>query len=181
MKFKFNLSVIAALVVMVGVLYFAFTALQKEAYTGAEITFTNNGIITVDNSTTDPVALRATSRRVFTITSTDPANTTLRAVREGSGTAVLQVVETELPLGTTELRLTRGSEVTYEFTATGPISTSIARYSPTARRNIVIGTGIICLALLFFMSQSTNHAWLNMVRQRLGNKGQAGEVSKSSA
>lgn len=181
MKFKLNLSVIAALVVMVGVIYFAFNALQKEKHAGAEITLTTNGIITVNNTTTDPVALRATSRRVFTVTTTDPANETLRAVREGTGAAVVQAVEAELPLGTTEMRLTRGSDVTYVLTATGPIDASVARYGPTASRNIVIGTGIICLALLFFMSQSTKHAWLAMVKQRLGSKGAAGEVSKSSA
>ena len=179
----FNIRVIIALVLLVAVLYFAIGAVGQQTYAGEELTFETSGIATVVNTGDEPVNLTATSTRSFTISTDDPDMRTLRAEREGSGRTAVYTIAAELSGGTTELRVTRGSDVNFALTADSAIQATVAARDATGNRNILIAAGVVSLGLLFYMSNTTGHAWLKMLRQRVaGRKATAaGEVGATSA
>ena len=178
----FNIRVIIALVVLAAVLYFAIGAVGQQTYAGEELSFTTSGIATVVNTGDEPFNLIATSGRSFTISTDDPDMRTLRAVREGSGRTAVYTVAADLSGGTTELRVTRGSDVNFAITADSAIQATVAARDAAGNRNILIAAAVVSLGLLFYMSNTTDHAWVKMLRQRAaGRKASAGgEVGATS-
>lgn len=179
--FKINIRVIAALLMIVAVIYFALDAIRTQSYSGSDVSFTTSGIATVTNSTDDPVTLRATSRSSFTMFSQQLAPTTMRGVREGTGRNAVYVATTELPTGESQVRVTRGSGVTFELNGSGSIQANVAARDAEGNRNILIVAGVVCLGLLAYISFTTNHAWLGMARQRFApGSTDAGAMSRTS-
>lgn len=180
--FKFNIRVIAALLMIGAVVYFAVDAIKTESHTGSEVNFTTSGIATVTNNTDDPVTMQATSRSSFTLFSQQLEPPTMRATREGTGRTAMYVASAELPSGQSEVRVTRGSSVTFELNGSGSIQATVAARDAEGNRNILIVAGVVCLGLLAYISFTTEHAWLGMVRGRFTpGSTQAGEMSRTSA
>jgi hypothetical protein len=176
----FNIRVIIALTILVAMLYFAIGAVAQHKYSGSELNFATSGIVSLDSDAAANVT--ATSNRSFTISTDNPEMRTLRAEREGSGRSAVYGVQADLLSGANELRVTRGSDVNFVITADSPIRATVAARSAEGNRNVVIATVVVSLALLFYISQTTGHAGLKMIQQRISPKTPAvGEVGAASA
>jgi hypothetical protein len=169
---KINFRVVAALLVIVAVAYMAFTSVQSESQTGTELSITTSGVITLTNTADEPAAARLTSPRAFTVTVTGAEEATLRSEREGTGRNTVYFADTELPAGVTELRVTRGSDVTFAISADAPMDATAAARDEAGNRSILITAAVVILGALAFMSFATNHSWMKLLRR--GGKPAAG-------
>lgn len=160
---KINFKVILALVVMVGIVYFAFNAVQKENLSGAELTFVTSGVAVIN--ATEPVNLVAQSPRTFTLTSADTDLGTLRPTREGSGRDLRHVLDIELGEGRTQLQVTRGADVSFTLSGSETINVTLAARDDAANRNILIGAAIASLLLLAYSGYSTRDTWMGIIRK----------------
>ena len=162
----FNYRVIAALLIMIAVLYFAIDAVQTQTYAGTELSFSTSGVVTVTNDADQSVAVLATASSAFTLTS-DRTSGRLQSTRQGTGRTAVNVWEGELASGITELAVTRGSDINFVLTGGVPINATVAARDAGGNQQVLMVAGVVCLGLLFFMSYTTGHALIKFVLARV--------------
>lgn len=163
---KINWNVIGALIVIVLIVVLAFNATQSRSYQGNDLNFNvDGGRVIITNTTDAPVDAIIFSRRSFTLNSPHPDVGTLRSTRTGTGVRA-QSYEGQLPPGNLELSVVRGSDINFELDSAGPISVSAAPQSANGTRNTYIGAALGVLVVLYFISRTTGHTWLHLLRRK---------------
>lgn len=180
-KFKINFRVVAALVVIVGVIFFTINAIQTEAYSGEALNITTSGVIQLTNTADVPAMLRASAGRAFTVTASGEVNETWRSVREGSGRETLHLVESQIAPGVTTLSVTRGSDVTFDLNAEATMDATVGARSDAGNRDLVVFAAVVCAAAIIYMSFATQHSWLKPLRSRLTNRSAREDITTSPA
>jgi len=162
---KINFRAVIGLVLIAVVVYVVATSIMSTSASGTELTLdSSSGYVTVLNSNDTPVAARLTARSAFRVTVSGDEPTELVSAREGSGRNVVQAIEAELPPGDVVLTITRGSDVTFQLTSEENIqATAVPRNENDTRTMLIIGA-VIILGLLFYVSNTTNHALLRQLR-----------------
>lgn len=163
---RINLKVVVAMVILVGVIYIAYTTVAQQQYSGEQLQFTvNTGSALVENETGEPVAVTMTSGRVFTVASSESGDDFVSA-REGSGRNTRHVAAGELSATSQELRITRGSDVTFDLTGNGSLQVTVTPRSQSEISTIIIVAVVVVAGLLYYISRETKHAWLGMLRRK---------------
>ncbi len=111
---KTKIKVAIALLVMVGVTYWALTSIWPRTYSGSNIMFPiDSGYVVIKHAADEaiPIEMRAESRTtVFRVASAD-LGLSETAKRQGSGRDAFYAIHFELPPGEARIDVTRGSGV----------------------------------------------------------------------
>lgn len=165
MKSKIQIAI--AILVIVGVSYWAYTSLQTYAYNGSGIMFPIGGGHVVIRNTGDeaiPIEMRAEGRvTIFRVASAE-LGLAESARRMGSGRDAYYAVKFDLPPGQARIDVTRGTGVqliTRSDTRIEAVVTLLA--TNTIRWIIGLTAGAIVLAL-YYISKALDHRWLSALR-----------------
>lgn len=166
---KINFRVVIALLIVVGVAYWAFDSVRQQTHSGTDFSFPmGGGAVVVNNTGQEPAQARLTStgtRGLFTVNST-VLDAPVNATREGSGANTVYAVDLELPPGTSEVSLNRGSNVTMTINADNPVEVVVNPQSESGMTTTLIAAAVVILGALFYASSTTQHAWLRGLRSR---------------
>ncbi len=168
------LRILIPLAVIVGAVYWGYTSTRSETYSGSELSFEMGGGDTViNNPSENPVVAQLTTtgaRGNFTVAS-DALDTTISSTREGTGTNTVNSVEIELPPGSTDLRLTRGSNVALTISSETPLEATVSPVSTSRARTIYVIVAVLIVGSLYFISSAFEHRWINRFRKKLPQQG----------
>ncbi len=174
--------ILIALAVIVGVAYWGYTSTRSTSYAGTELNFTLGGGQTViENPSEEPVIVSLTARgstASFTVAS-DELNSRTSSTREGTGSATVHSVELELPPGSTDLYLTRGSDVTLSYEGETRLEATVSPQSTNGARTIWFVVAVVAVGGLYYISRTLEHRWIARLRRALPGQdpGQAERAS----
>lgn len=179
---KFNWKVIVALLIIPVVIYWAISSTATQTLSGAEITLNmGSGPVTIHNpSETAAAAVFSTTgtRGAFTIGGS-VLDAPVASTRTGSGRTQANIVELELPQGTSEVFVARGSGVSLTLTGEAPLEVTVKPVSDSEARTTYIAAALISIAALVFVSFTTNHAWLKRLRGKKSTDATAGKPASA--
>jgi preprotein translocase subunit SecE len=167
MKRNWNIfKVLLAVVVIVGVSFWAFDSVRSRSYSGTDLGFdTAGGTIVITNLSDEPAAAQfiGTGSRLFRVSSTieEVGGSSTRIETEGART---QQFGFELPPGTSEFTISRGVDVRFVADTATELQATVNPMTNESRRNALIATAVVILGALFYASNVFDHRWLNMLR-----------------
>lgn len=177
---KINFGVIIGIAVAVIAAFWAWDSTRVRTFSGSEMTFGIGGgpvVITNASEQVVPVTLSMTGNRAtFGVESADPAFTGT-STREGTGRNAANIIALEVPPGTHEFRVNRGSNVSFAVSGGQSIDVAVNPLNESDARSTTIVGIVAILAGLFYASHSTGHA---LVKRLLG-RGNTSETSDASA
>jgi len=163
---KFNWKVAAAALVIVAAIVWWVSSTRTSSYSSTDLSFAvGAGKVTVTNPSSEPIAvsLVGTGTRSFTIKSTiDGVGGS--STREGSGTSAKQTYLFDLPAGSSEFTIDRGTNVQFVTTTDTVLSAVVSPMNSDAERSTLIAAAVVILGALYYMSSSTGHQWFNTLR-----------------
>lgn len=164
---KTKIQVAVAVLVMIGVAYWAFTSLGTLRYTGSSIMFpVGSGHVVIRNLGEEPIPIemRSESRAgTFRVASAE-LGLAESSRRQGSGRDAYYSVTFDLPPGQTRIDLTRGSGVQLISRSDTPIEAVVTPLAASSIRWILILSGAVILYGLYYISRVTQHQWLAALR-----------------
>ena len=169
MVMKFNWKVVIALVVLVAALFWGVDSLRTRWYSGTDLNFgVGSGPVTITNSTdaSVPAQLVSTGTRTFAVSSAaDGISGT--SERQGSGRAITQSFAFDLPPGITELLIGARTTAVNFVAGAGPrLDASVQPLAAGDAKTTTIVAGIAILGALFYLSKTTDHRWLKLIRRK---------------
>lgn len=171
---KINLRVIIGVLLIVGVVYLAATAVLPTSASGREVVVeSSSGSVTIENGSDSPVMAVMSGRNAFRVTVSGDEPTELASARSGSGRSIAQVIETELPPGPVVLTISRGSDVSFQLTSEANLSVTAEPRNAGDTQSVLLFAGFVVLGLLYYISNATGHRWLRQLR--------AGKTANSAA
>lgn len=169
---KFNsttLKIVLAVVVIAGTLFWAVDSVRPHVYSGANLEIEiGTGPVTLTNPLNEPVPVQLVSpgTRTFVVSSaTDGVAGT--SVRQSSGTTATQLHEFTIPSGQSEFIVVRGSNVSFVSSSDANLAVSVQRGDSGQASTTYIVAGVVILGLLYYISGTTGHGWLNTFRFRV--------------
>lgn len=177
---KINFGVIIGIVVAIVAIFWAWDSTRVRTYSGSEMTFGIGGgtvIITNPSEAAVPITLSTTgTRATFGIEGADPAFTGT-STREGTGRNAANVIPVEVPPGTHEFRVNRGSNVSLVMSGDQAIEVVVNPLNDNDARNTLIVGIVAALAGLFYASHSTGHALLKRLMGRSSGNAETADTS----
>jgi hypothetical protein len=164
---KFNWKILVAVVLMVGIVYWAFDSNRTRSYNGTNLTFAaGSGPITLTNPSemSIPVQLSGTGSRSFSIVS-NIEGLNGSSTREGTGSSAVQTFAFDLAPGITELTVLRGSGVNFAAETATLLEAVVQPVNASQAGSNTVLAAVIVAALLFFISYTTEHQWMGMLRR----------------
>ncbi|MBX3013560.1 MAG: hypothetical protein KF832_18715 [Caldilineaceae bacterium] len=172
MKTKIQIAV--AVLVIVGMVYWAFTSARSYTYRGSNIMFPiGSGHVIAKNTGSEaiPIEMRADGRTtIFRVASTE-LGLAESARRQGTGRDAFYAVYFELPPGDARIDVTRGSGVQMIARGETPIEALVTPMAANSIRWILITASVVSLWALYYISGVTQHQWLASLRNKLSNRG----------
>jgi hypothetical protein len=171
MKFsRKTFKITFALIIVIGSLFWAGSSLQTQFYSGSNLNFViGQGTVSVTNPSNQsvPAQLLATGSRSFTVSSsiTDiPTSST----KLGTGRDTTQTLDFELLPGVSEFTVVRGTSTTPDVTfvansAIGLEANAQPLNASDSRATLFLEV-VIILGALFYISNITEHRWINVLR-----------------
>lgn len=170
---KTKIQVTVALLVMLGVTYWALTSIWPRQYTGSNIMFpigSGHVVISHAGDGAIPIEMRAESRTtIFRVASTE-LGLSESAKRQGTGRDAFYAVNFELPPGEARIDVTRGSGLLLISRADTPIEATVMPVAANTMRWILIGAGAVIAWALYYISKVTEHRWVEWLRNRLARR-----------
>lgn len=165
-----KIRVIIAIAVIVGVAYWAISSVVQRNYSGTRLSFeVGSGSVVVTNRGQEPapVEMRAEGRAsTFRIESTD-LDLRETSKREGTGRDIYHAVSFELPPGTAQINVTRGSNVQFISNGSQRIDAVVTPMDASGVRWILIVAGLVILGALYYISRIFEHRWIGTLRSKL--------------
>lgn len=178
MKTKIQIAI--ALLVIVGVVYWAATSVWPRNYSGSKIMFPiGSGSVVIKNLGDAPIPLElrnGESGTLFRVASAELAITE-SPKRQGTGRAAYYALPLELPPGQAQINVTRGSGIQLISRSDTQIEATVTPMAASSSRWVLIAAGGVVLWALYYISNATEHRWLMQLRSRFARK----ELQSTSA
>jgi len=160
-------KVLLALILIVAAGYTAVNSVLPRSYSGSDLSFKpGSGTVTITNPSAESVPARlVTVSRSFGVSSR-VEGLSGSPLREGSGTSATYTLEFSLPPGVSEFTITRGQDVTFVADTETKLEATVQPMSSNSSRTIIILAVGIVLVALFYISKTTDHRWLGMLRRQ---------------
>ena len=165
---KINWKILFVLVLVVGVVYWAISSTQVNAYSGTNLTFAvGGGPVTMTNPSDEAVAVQliGTGNRSFSVTSTID-EVSGASIREGTGSDRTNVFAFDLPPGISTFTVSRGQNVNFGTTTETRLAAVVESMKGDEVRTIMIVAAVIVLGALFYISHTTGHQWISLLRRQ---------------
>ena len=161
---RINWKVLLALVVIVGVSYWAVNSVLPRSYDGSILDFgVGSGTVTVTNPSIESIPAQLVAKRSFRVSSAIE-NLSGSPTRQGSGIDATYVLEFELPPGESMFLITRGTDVNFVVTTETRLEATVKPASATSARTTIIVAAVVVLGALFYISRTTGHRWIKILR-----------------
>jgi hypothetical protein len=166
---KQRIVVAVALLVIVGVVYWAVDGVRSRTYTGSNLSFAvGSGRVLVTNLGDAPVPVEMRTQAGTSLFRVESSELELRtsASRQGSGRDAYYAVNFELPPGQALIDVTRGSGV---YFVAGPEARLQAVVWPREVEGVrwTLGfAGAVVLVALYYISRAFEHRWISHLRGR---------------
>ena len=164
---KFNWKILVAVVIAVGISFWGLESIRARSYSGTELNFNiGSGAVTVTNPTdsTVPVLLTGTGSGSFSIVNTT-MDITGSSIREGNGNRATQSYEFALPVGESEFSIARGKDITFIASANQSLDATVQPLNAQETQSTLIMIVVVVAGALFYISRTTDHAWLKRLRK----------------
>ena len=171
---KFNMKtfkVLLALVISIGIIFWTVNLVRPRSYEGANLNFSvGGGTVSITNPSQQAIAVQllGTGTRGFRVASTIEG-VSGSSTREGSGINSTQLFEFELPLGTSELTISNGKNVTFVANTTTMLNATVHPMSDSNFTTILVVTVIVVLGSLYYASNATDHVWISWLRSQFAS------------
>jgi hypothetical protein len=165
---KINWKVLIASVLVVATLYWVLDSFRERSYSGGNLTFSiGSGPVTVTNQSEAPIPVQivGTGSRTFTVSS-EVEGVAGTSTRQGTGLGATQLYEFELPQGLTEFAVVRGTDVNFVATTDTSLEATVKSINANDARTTLIAAVVVILGSLFYISSTTGHRWLNIIRRK---------------
>jgi hypothetical protein len=159
-----------ALIIVIGSIFWAGSSLRTQFYSGSNLNFVvGNGTVSVTNPSNQIVSVQllATGSRSFTVSSPIrfiPTSST----KLGTGRDTTQTVEFELLPGVTEFTVVRRTSttpnVTFVTNSAIDLEANAQPLNTSDSRATLFVVVVIILGALFYISNITEHRWINVLR-----------------
>lgn len=170
-----KIRVILALIVIIGVAYWAIDGVRERSYSGSRLSFdVGGGQVLVNNLSKDPipVEMRTQGRTSsFRIVSSELALKET-SKRQGSGSNAYHAINFELPPGQALIDVSYGSGVTFAATGKGRLAATVTPMSPESARVTLGFAGIVILVALYYLSAVLEHRWFRGLIGKLPGRSQ---------
>lgn len=161
---KVYLKIFLALVVIIGALAWAVSSTRASSYSGTNLNMeVGKGVVTVTNPDAAPVDVQLVSAgtRSFSVSSSIDG-VSGSSTTQGEGTVRTQLLEFAVPTGTSEFTITRGTNVS--LVSTAPLDVYVQPLTENDTRTTIIVTAIVMLSAFYYISRTTNHRWIAILR-----------------
>lgn len=164
-------KVLFALAIILGAIFGAVKTVRPQSYSGENLSFVvGSGSVNVTNPSelSIPVQLVSTGYRSFRVSSTiDTVSGS--SIRQGSGSSSTHLFEFELPSGTSEFTVSRGTDVKFMANTTTLLQVTANPVTDKTLRTIVIATLAVVIGSLYYASNATDHYWPNWFRSQFAS------------
>jgi hypothetical protein len=165
-----KIRVIIALVVIIGVVYWAINTTRERSYSGSKFTFrVGSGSVVVNNrgQAPIPVEMRAEGRTAsFRVDSAEfGLNESSKTQR--SGRTTYHAVNFDLPPGQSKINVARGSNVYFVSASDQRIDAVVTPMRIDSARTLFVWAGVIILAALYYISRTLEHGWIGALRRKI--------------
>jgi hypothetical protein len=167
-KMKINWKVLFALVLIVGVIYWAINLTQVNSYAGSNLTFAvGGGPVTMTNPSDESISVQliGSGSRSFSVSSTID-EVSGASTREGTGSGRINMFAFELPPGISTFTVARGQDVNFEAVTETKLEAIVESMSSDSAHTTAIVAVVIVLGALFYISHTTGHQWTNLLRRQ---------------
>ncbi len=177
---KAKIQVAIALLVIVGVVYWALTSVWPRNYSGSKIMFPiGSGSVVIKNLGNAPIPIELRNGEggtLFRIASAE-LEITESPKRQGTGRTSYYTLPLELPSGQAQINVTRGSGIQLISRSDTRIEATVTPMAASSTRWVLIAAGGVILWALYYISSVTEHRWLMNLRSRFSRK----ELQSTSA
>ncbi|MCI0710938.1 MAG: hypothetical protein L0154_12320 [Chloroflexi bacterium] len=163
---KVNWKVLVAVALIVVTIFLAVNSTRPRSYNGANLSFgIGGGEVTVMNPSEAgvPVQIVSTGSRTFRIASTID-DVSGNSTRQGSGRSITHLYEFELPSGISAFTITNGTNATFATSAETDLEAIVNPVSEGTVRTTLIAATVFVLGLLYYISNTTGHRWMSVLR-----------------
>ena len=167
---KFNWKVAVAFILIAVAIVFGITSTSASSHAGKNLTFAvGTGSVSITNSSdvAIPAQFIGTGTRSFSVTSSID-DVSGSSDRDGSGSSTTQTFAFELPSGVHEFTVVRGKDVSFIAETDTNLQATVQPLSSSESSMMMAAIGIFALAALYFISQTTKHQWIGIVRSKMG-------------
>ncbi len=165
-----KIRIILALVLMVGVAFWAIDGVRQRSYAGSGLSFkvgSGHAVVTNLGSEAMPVEMRTEGRTSSFRIESAALGLRETSKRQGSGSSAYHAVTFELPPGQAQINVTRGSGVQFVAPAEGRIQAVVAPKDAGSARNTLVFAGLVIVGGLYYISRTLEHRWVGTVRAKL--------------
>lgn len=165
------IKLIGAFVVIIGIIFWATISTLSKSYTGTDLNFeVGSGAVFVTNPSDQsiPVQFVGTGTRSFRVVS-DIEGVSGNSTREGAGSTTTQLFELELPSGTSEFVIERGTNVTFITSISSELEATVNPMTADSSRNAIIAATVVIFGLLYYASTVIEHSWIGVLRGKNSN------------
>jgi len=162
---KVNWKVLVACLVIVGIIVWGVDTLRSRSYSGANLAFNvGGGAVTMKNPSTAPLAIQLVSPKAGAFSVTSPTEGLAGSSVKGAGGKVAQMFDIMLPVGSSEFTVVKGNGVNFVSATDTLLEAVVQPMSANDTRSTLIAIAVIIAASLFFISYTTDHQWINIIR-----------------
>ncbi len=159
-------KIITVFIVIIGIVFWVINATLPRSYDGTALDFeVGSGATIVTNSSEQsiPVQFIDAGARNFGVRS-DIEGVSGNSTREGSGSNATILFEFELPSGTSEFFITRGTNPRFVASSPSALQATVNPMNAEEARTAIIIVIVIILGLLFYASNVIEHSWIGVLR-----------------
>lgn len=183
MKMKLNWKVLIALVVIIGIGFWAVESVRSRSYTGNHLNFgIGSGVVTLTNPSDEPIPVQlvSTGTRAFTISSTIDG-VSGSSIRQVNGRNITQLFEFQVPSGVSEFAVVRGTNVNFTTNTETTLEATVQPLDESTSRNTIIAAAGIILVALFYISHTNGHRWISVSRRKAAADRSANQLAERAA
>ena len=164
---KFNWKVLIALILIVGVGYWAVYSVLPRSYNGAALDFkVGSGTVAVTNPSNELIPAQLVAKSGSFRVSSAITGLSGSSTRQGSGSSASNLFEFELPPGVSEFTISRGRDVSFVANTETKLEATVQPVSGSTARTTLIVSAVVILATLFYVSNTTHHRWIGILRRQ---------------
>ena len=168
MVFLHLIKVVAAVVVIIRIVFWVINSVLPQSYNGTDLNFAVKGgtvVVTNPSDASIPVQFSDTGTRNFRVSS-DIEDVSGSSTRDGNGNSAIQSFDIELPAGTSEFTISRGTNVTFVASTPVELDVTVNSMLPDASRNTIIAAIVAIIGILFYASRVMDHSWIHMLTNK---------------
>ncbi len=162
---KINWKIIVACILMIGAVAWTVNSIRSTSYSGTSLNFkVGNGAITVTNPSSEAVPVQLVGATGMFTVSSDIQGVSGLATRVGTGSQTNYLFDFALPPGDSELTVVSNSDVKFVADANTRLEATLHATKISTKIGILAA---FLLVALFFISHTTGHRWLYMLRGKV--------------